>query len=416
MHAQPQAHTVLLRSAARWFLVVLTLGVILRSAFVWAYTPGPFLWGNLIHAHSHTAYFGWAGLGLMGLILWVLPRLTGRPVAHSASLRWMLRLAPVAVTGQLLAFAGQGYTALAIAFSALNEVVWFLFAAAFWREVRAIPLRRWPPALWLIGTAVGLLLLSTAGTLLVIIFTVVLQTSDPVLGNLGIYLFLQAYGDGWLEVGAMGVIAALLPGALPDRRRAAWQSWLFLLLMAPAALRLLAPFGLAGPTLTLSVLAGAGLGIAQVLFVGSIPWGSLPVAARPWWLLAGGGLLAKAGMELIPLLPGWIALATSRSLVIAFLHWKLLLIVSAALIGAMTLYRSERPSRGPFALFAGGSLLMIGALAAHGFWADGNLPLGAALYATAFGGGLVSATGAAWAVWPGAARRSVQAEARGAGR
>ncbi|HYG59683.1 MAG TPA: hypothetical protein VD902_16585, partial [Symbiobacteriaceae bacterium] len=55
----------LLRSSARWFLAVLALGIWLRSAFVWLYNPGPFTWSNLIHAHSHTAYFGWAGLGLM---------------------------------------------------------------------------------------------------------------------------------------------------------------------------------------------------------------------------------------------------------------------------------------------------------------------------------------------------------------
>ncbi|MFO7274606.1 MAG: hypothetical protein DIU55_007030, partial [Bacillota bacterium] len=61
------AAEALLRASARWLAVVLPLGVLLRSAFVSLYTPGPFYWGNLIHAHSHTAYFGWAGLGLMGL-------------------------------------------------------------------------------------------------------------------------------------------------------------------------------------------------------------------------------------------------------------------------------------------------------------------------------------------------------------
>lgn len=35
---------LLLRSAARWLLVVLPLGVWLRSAFVWARNPGPFTW------------------------------------------------------------------------------------------------------------------------------------------------------------------------------------------------------------------------------------------------------------------------------------------------------------------------------------------------------------------------------------
>ena len=117
------AADMLLRSAARWLLVVLPLGVWLRSAFVWAHTPGPFTWANLIHAHSHTAYFGWAGLGLMGLMLAVLPRLTGRPVADSAPLRWLLWLAPWAVGGALVTFAWQGYGGLSIAFSTVNYIV-----------------------------------------------------------------------------------------------------------------------------------------------------------------------------------------------------------------------------------------------------------------------------------------------------
>ncbi len=201
---------VLQRSAARWFLVVLPLGVFLRSAFVWIYTPAPFFWGNLIHAHSHTAYFGWAGLGLMGLILQVLPGLVGELLAGSGALRWLLRLAPWAVGGALLSFAFQGYAPGSIAFSTLNEVLWFLFAYAFWQTVGGRPVREWPASLWLIGVAVALLLVSTLGTFLVVLGRVIVQTKDPVLGNSGIYLFLQAYGDGWLEVGLMGVVSAMV--------------------------------------------------------------------------------------------------------------------------------------------------------------------------------------------------------------
>lgn len=388
----------LITAAARWLLIVLTLGVLIRSAFIWGYVPGPFMWGDLIHAHSHTAYFGWAGLGLMGMILFVLPRLTGAPLLlPEGATRWLIRLAPWAVGGQLLAFALYGYNALSIGFSTLNEVLWFLFAYIFWQNVKARPVREWPPALWLIGTAVALLLLSTLGTVLVIVARVILKTYDPVFANLGVYLFLQVYGDGWLEVGLMGVAAALL-GGLPSRGMARWQALLSLTLMAPASLRLLTPFGLEGPLLWLGTAAGLGLGAAQILFLLNVLRApERPLAAvRPWWMLAAAALLLKAVLEAAPLLPVWTAWSGERQLVIAFLHLKLLAVFTAGLIGALG-YVTEL-KRG-WAPFAAGTLVMVGALAAHGFWADGNPALGRSLYVLAFGAGLLSALGGMLAVW-----------------
>lgn len=393
----------LLRSSARWFLVVLPLGVWLRSAFVWLYNPGPFTWANLIHAHSHTAYFGWAGLGVMGLILYVLPRLTGAPlVLPDRATRWLLGLAPWAVGGALVTFAMWGYTGPSIAFATLNEVLWGFFAYIFWQNVKHRPVRDWPPALWLIGVAVVMLVISMLGTGLVVIAQVALHTSDPVLGNAGVYLFLQAYGDGWLELGVMGVAAALL-GALEYRGTAArWQAWLFLALTAPATLRLLVPFGLTGPLAWAGVAAGIGLGGAQVLYLLGMKGaaGRIPAAARPWWYTAAVALALKAVLELLPLLTGWATMAGERNLVIAFLHLKLLLLVSAGMVGALACL--DRAGRG-FWLFASGSGVMVAALVALGFWAPTHPPLARPLYALAFVAGLTAAIGAYEAVWPSAA-------------
>ncbi|HYF94335.1 MAG TPA: hypothetical protein VD969_19115 [Symbiobacteriaceae bacterium] len=393
-----EADQVLIRSSARWFLVVLALGIWLRSAFVWMYNPRPFDWGSLIHAHSHTAYFGWAGLGLMGLILYVLPGLTGEPLVVPRQLRWLLALSPTAVGGALVTFALWGYAAPSIAFSAANEVVWFFFAFVFWQNVKGRPVRDWPAALWLIGVAVVLLLVSTFGTVLIILTRVMVHTSDPVLGNSGVYLFLQAYGDGWLEAGIMGVAAALA-GGLANRTMARWQSLLLLTMTVPAALRLLIPFGLEGPLAVAAQAAGLGLGAAQVLYLINMAGSShrLPAVVRPWWLTAAAALAMKAVLEALPLLPGWAELAAERNLVIAFLHLKLLALVTAGLIGAMAYVGLVGPG---FPLFAAGTAIMVGALAAHGLWAGRNPVLGHDLYAVAFWAGVTAAAGAALAIWP----------------
>ncbi|MDF2631300.1 MAG: hypothetical protein K0R39_5131 [Symbiobacteriaceae bacterium] len=393
-----QADQVLIRSSTRWFLVVLVLGIWLRTAFVWIYNPAPFAWGSLIHAHSHTAYFGWAGLGLMGLVLYVLPSLTGRPLAAPRPMKWLLALSPWAVGGALVTFALWGYAAPSIAFSAVNEVVWFCFAYVFWQNVRGRAVRDWPAALWLIGVGVVMLLVSTLSTVLILLTRVVFETSSPVLYNSGVYLFLQAYGDGWMEVAMMGVVGAFV-GGLPCRGLARLQALLMLTLMVPASLRLLMPYGLAGSLTAVGVTAGIGLSLAQVLYLVQVAplVRRMPAVVKPWWLLAGGALAVKAVLEWLPLAPGWMEMALERNLVIAFLHLKLLALVTAAMIGALA-YVGDL-GRG-FRLFAVGTVTMVGALAAHGSFVATTPALSRPLYVVAFVAGVIAAVGAAGAVWP----------------
>lgn len=398
------AASVLLSASARWLTVVLPLGVLLRSAFVWLYNPGPLYWGNLIHAHSHTAYFGWAGLGLMGLILHVLPRFTGRPVAESRPLIWLLRLAPWAVGGALVTFAWWGYAGPSIAFATLNEALWVLFAIVFWREVRQAPVAAWPAPLRFIGAAVLLLLLSISGTTLVIVSEAILDSAFPLLYQAGVYLFLQLFGDGWLEVGLMGIVLALAgvrDEARPLLTRLAVAA---LLLQAPAALRMLIPRGLEGPLVPASLIAGALQGLVQLAFLAFARNLQLPEHARPWWRLAGLSLAVKAALEFVPLLPAWSGLALNRSLVIGFLHLKLLLVVSGALLGAMAQVRGPA-GRWAFRLFASGSVAMVSFLFAHGLLFDRAPATSLPLYALAFAAAFPAAIGGIWGAAPAAAER-----------
>jgi len=389
------AARALLSASSWWLTVVLPLGVLIRSAFVWLYTPGPFYWGNLIHAHSHTAYFGWAGLGLLGLILQLLPFFTGRPVAGSRPLTWLLRLAPWAVGGALVTFAWWGYNGPSIAFAALNEVMWVLFAVVFRREVRGAPVRTWPVPLRFMGAAVLLLLLSITGTTLVIISEAVLDSAFPLLYQAGVYLFLQYFGDGWLEVGLMGAVLALAgvrDEARPLLTRLAVAA---LVLNGPAALRMLVPRGLEGPLVPVALVAGALLGLVQLTFLGFARRLRLPEHARPWWRLAGLSLAVKAVLEFAPLLPVGTDLALNRSLVIGFLHLKLLLVVSGALLGAIAEVRGPA-SRWAFRLFAAGSVAMVAVLFAHGLVADRVPGTSLPLYALAFAAAFPAAAGGIW--------------------
>jgi hypothetical protein len=100
----------------------------------------------------------------------------------------------------------------------------------------------------------------------------------------------------------------------------------------------------------------------------------------------------KAGLEFMPLLPGWSDLVLNRSLVVAFLHLKLLLIVSSVLLGALALVRG-RSSRVAFGLFAGGAGMMVAALVAHGLLTSARPDWSESLYLLAFVASIPAALG-----------------------
>jgi uncharacterized protein involved in response to NO len=61
-------------------------------------------WEALIQTHGHLQLFGWAGLFVIGIALYFLPRLRGAPLSRPALLPWILG---VQVASLLLRFASQ---------------------------------------------------------------------------------------------------------------------------------------------------------------------------------------------------------------------------------------------------------------------------------------------------------------------
>lgn len=356
MIAAERPGRLLLRWAAVWLLALAALGLYMRLGTLFSLpTFGGF--GNLVHAHSHTAYFGWAGLGVMGLMLELLPGLTGRPdLAAPRAAALLVRVTPWTVGGAMAAYAVQGYGAVSIALATGNGLLWYAFAYAFCAQVRGLPLRRWPPALLLFGAAVLYLLVASLGTWLVSAL-MALQVTDPLWRNAGVYLFLHAYSDGWLELGVAGGAAVLLPrilGAPLDRPQwLRWQALLAALLVLPSFLRLLVPHGLSGLPATLGAAAGLLLVLPEGLLLAATrrAWRGADPARRAapgaaWLVAAWWGLAAKLLTELVPLVPGWEQLAVSRQALMAYLHLKLLGFFTPALLGlAAHLFQARQPAR-----------------------------------------------------------------------
>jgi cbb3-type cytochrome oxidase subunit 1 len=68
-------------TAAGWLVVGGLMGIVLAIEFVFpdlVHGFGPLVFGRLRQAHTNTVMFAWLSGGMMGLMLYIVPRLTGR--------------------------------------------------------------------------------------------------------------------------------------------------------------------------------------------------------------------------------------------------------------------------------------------------------------------------------------------------
>ncbi|MFZ5442234.1 MAG: hypothetical protein ACOZQL_19655, partial [Myxococcota bacterium] len=182
--------TIALRGATALLLLGVCLGAILRVAQV--LPLGELRYANATHAHSHTLYWGWAGLGLFALFFERL-EVKGRLAA--------LALGGVTAVGLLTfgIFWAWGYARPAIVLSAASVVPFGLAMALTWRALgRArgadVPFLR---------AAVVFVALSYASALSRVVLKV-LHVDDPLYAALAVHGFLGTFG-AFFTLGVMGL-------------------------------------------------------------------------------------------------------------------------------------------------------------------------------------------------------------------
>lgn len=335
------------RYAAAFLAVTVLAGVWLRAGLLRPGTLAGLSFRNLVHAHSHLAFFGWVTMALFALVL----RESGREGAGWPWPRWHAHLLAAASVAVFLGFLWTGYAPLTIALSAVHVVLWVAFARRAW------PTRGTGGAGdAFLRVALAFLLLAGAGT----IGTGILSSraADPWTSRLAIELFLTPFTAGWLVLGAFGAAYARLShprfagvvlvlgaaGALPSGllHIAAPPPAPWLLLVGRAGMLLVA---VASVAFALDVLRERG--------------------ASPFLRLAGAAALVKGTAELAVGLGFAGHLLGSHPLVIGYLHLVLLGMVTPILVDALL-----APARVVVqaALHAAGLVLQLGALGALG-WA-----------------------------------------------
>jgi hypothetical protein len=319
----------LLAVAFAAYVVATLVGVVMRWAFVVPLDLPPF--DHMLHAHSHTLYFGWAGLAI-----WVLA-LAGRPSAPRR-LRVSLWASAVLLPPLFLAYLSSGYAPASIAVSTLMMFVWYAILAFAWRPVGADLAGRHlrVASVYVVVASLGVWVLAAlqatgAGT--------------PLARMLAVHAFLS--GFGWFfTIGVAGLLLRhtdLLAGALSERlagRALIWWASLGWLVF---------PLSVAGGPEqgwlgTASRLAGVALVYPAWIWVKAL-WTAPP---GPWrrvlrWLAA--WLALKTAMEAAVALAGTAALTPAgRPGVVVYLHAFLLGFVTTALFAVAGAGSPLRPA------------------------------------------------------------------------
>lgn len=116
----------LARSAAGAYIAATLLGVWMRFELI-GISFGPDF-DHILHAHSHTLYFGWAALGLLAAASPAFQRVT-------MPMRWSIVALVLAIPLLFFGFLATGYHPFTIAVSTGVMAAWYVVAIAWWRQL-----------------------------------------------------------------------------------------------------------------------------------------------------------------------------------------------------------------------------------------------------------------------------------------
>lgn len=318
------------RVARQWAVVsfglTLLTGGWMRAAIVWPQLAFGMDLPNMVHAHSHTAFFGWLVLAIASLSARAVTFTTVRAGVFVTTAHAVGALSVVA----LLSFARWGYAAPTIALSAVHVLCWFVLAALLWvADYGAAEVTRWWRSVWILLAAAGAFtmmpgLLAARGI------------HDGWWRDFGIKSFLAFFVNGFALMGAVGTLLPRLEDASAgrvalralDRLRLAWIAALPLLAVLYVAIE--------PPIAWFTVAAHVGVGVMGCVSL-SVAFALRAGADNTTQRLALAGVALMGVLQLIASAGQVDPLMHMRPITIAFTHLELLLVVTPLLISALSL-------------------------------------------------------------------------------
>lgn len=179
------------------FLIAATMGLLLRFTMVF---PIGINYQYFIHAHSHTAMFGWVYLMLFCFIVHHFV-----PPCETKNYNTLFWLTQGAVVGMMLSFPFQGYGLFSIAFSSLHIILSYVFTFRIWNAIKAtthVPRK-------LLRTALVFMAVSTIGAWSLGILANIVGKQSPLYKS-AIQFFLHFQLNGWFVFGVLAIFFAIL--------------------------------------------------------------------------------------------------------------------------------------------------------------------------------------------------------------
>lgn len=345
--------------ALGYFLLVGLLGIFLRSFFV---TSVPANFRYVVHAHSHIALLGWVYIGLTTLIY----KMYFSEAGHGKTYKRIFWFTQVTLLGMLFTFPFTGYAVLSITFSTLflfasYLLTWFVLKKTPEAYKEAYSFKCVKASLWyLVISSIGPWALGG-------IMATLGKTS--IWYKMAIYFYLHFQYNGWFLLALCGIFLYFLERRNLQPSKKSFQTF-FKLLNAAVILSFFLSVLWVKPHWIYYVLGAIGAALqiwAFAVFFGMI---------RPFWQdsisaftpfvkfllkLTGISLVVKMLMQLFSAHPYFAEIAFMyKDIVIGYLHWVFLGMVSMALFAFLKAANLLKLSRSVFWIYLAGFVLSEG--------------------------------------------------------
>lgn len=333
-----------------YFVLVGLLGLFLRLFFV---IPLGANFRYVVHAHSHIALLGWVYLGLTTLIY----RLYFQDHHKGKVYRRIFIFTNITVVGMLVTFPFTGYAALSITFSTLFLISSYFFG---WFVFKNIPPHFKSSASYrCIRAAIIYLIVSSIGPWAIGAVMATLGNTS-IWYHLSIYFYLHFQYNAWFILALTGFLLYIIEKKGIEVPPQQFNKF-FRLFNAGLILSLFLSALWTEPPAIVYLLAGAGAlfqAWAVVLLLSMLRpyWPSLKTSIKTFprrllvlafWLFVG-----KVVMQIFNGIPFFATLAYHYpDLVIGYLHWIFLGVVSIALLAYLHHFRLIRLLVFPFWIY-----------------------------------------------------------------
>lgn len=355
-----------------YFFMIACLGLSLR---LFAVIDIPANYRFLVHTHSHIALLGWVYTAIISLLMFLFCR----EKLVSKAYRRIFWFTQFTIVGMLFTFPFTGYALFSIIFSTLFLIASYFFAWFFFKSTPAEKKSR--NSYKLIRLAIWYMIISTIGPWSLGYIITAFGNGSAWYRN-AIYFYLHFQYNGWFLVAITGIFLYLLEQKAFPMSRKLFQPFYYLL-NAGVLLSFLLSVLWMKPSGIYYVLAGAG-GLMEILafillflhMMKKKVSEFFPPSTLFYLKIAGVLLVGKLFAQFAGAFPFIANVVTvNLDLVISYLHWIFLGIISLTLLAFLDHNRLLKFGTLSFVIFISGFILTEFLITYRGLSAIAKLPV-----------------------------------------